>query len=434
MYFSKQHPRRVLVVLLLVIPLATHGETLTLQRALETAALLDPGAGQHRHLAQASRYGAIAAGQLPDPVLRFGGMNFPVDTFDRDQEPMTQVQMGIQQMFPPGATLHHRQQEQTLKAVALDALRDDRLLQVRRDTTLAWLDRYYAEHRRQLMEAESAEYERVERVVTFRLESGTATQADLLAVRLAHSRLRDRLAGEQQRIETAIGNLGRWVGWPESSLPLGDLPEEPGTPANMLTKTASAVSNHPRMTAAREQVAAAASRIAQAREAYGASWGVDLAYGARDGHNPDGSRRPDFASAMIMVSLPLFPEKRQDATLAARQAELMAAKDHEREVLLQLREEEARSRAQLTGTADRLRGYAENIIPQAEMQAAATLRAYQSSRGQFEAMLRARLALQSARIEQLNLEHERRQWIARLAYLYGQPASDSLQSGEESRE
>ena len=40
------------------------------------------------------------SGQLPDPKLKIGVMNLPLDSFERDQEAMTQLQLGLQQAFP----------------------------------------------------------------------------------------------------------------------------------------------------------------------------------------------------------------------------------------------------------------------------------------------------------------------------------------------
>jgi hypothetical protein len=51
---------------------------------------------------------AIADGQLPDPKIKLGIMNLPVNSFDCGQEPMTQLQVGIQQSFPRGRTLYYK--------------------------------------------------------------------------------------------------------------------------------------------------------------------------------------------------------------------------------------------------------------------------------------------------------------------------------------
>ena len=63
--------------------------------------------GTTPHLAEMqARYEALAevpsqVGSLPDPMVNFNAMNFPTDTYERDQEPMTQIQVGFRSGFFP---------------------------------------------------------------------------------------------------------------------------------------------------------------------------------------------------------------------------------------------------------------------------------------------------------------------------------------------
>ena len=54
---------------------------------------------------------AVAEAQLPDPELRFGAVNLPVDSFALDNEPMTQLLVGLRQRFPQGDTLRLRREQ-----------------------------------------------------------------------------------------------------------------------------------------------------------------------------------------------------------------------------------------------------------------------------------------------------------------------------------
>ena len=67
--------------------------------------------------AQALRAEAPFSGSLQDPVVGIGLLNLPVDTFDFDQEPMTQKQLFASQKFPWFGTLDLRQQASELKAL-----------------------------------------------------------------------------------------------------------------------------------------------------------------------------------------------------------------------------------------------------------------------------------------------------------------------------
>ena len=59
----------------------------------------DGGLDQLRARRDALGESAVAEAELPDPQLRFGALNVPTDSFDLDQEPMTQVQIGLRQQF-----------------------------------------------------------------------------------------------------------------------------------------------------------------------------------------------------------------------------------------------------------------------------------------------------------------------------------------------
>ena len=45
---------------------------------------------------------SVAEGELMDPKLQIGLLNLPTDTFDFDQEPMTQFKVSYIQQFPSG--------------------------------------------------------------------------------------------------------------------------------------------------------------------------------------------------------------------------------------------------------------------------------------------------------------------------------------------
>ena len=63
---------------------------------------------------------SIAAGQLPDPQLTIGIANLATDTFAFNQEPMTQLKVGVSQMFPRGESRALKQQQ--LATLALQHL------------------------------------------------------------------------------------------------------------------------------------------------------------------------------------------------------------------------------------------------------------------------------------------------------------------------
>jgi len=95
-----------------------------------------------------ARYEALAAvpsqrSSLPDPVLALGALNLPVDTFDLDQENMTQLQVGLSQKFPFPGKLSLKEESATLEAgAALEEVGEARL-QLAKKTRTNWWDLLY---------------------------------------------------------------------------------------------------------------------------------------------------------------------------------------------------------------------------------------------------------------------------------------------------
>ncbi|HEX7635738.1 MAG TPA: TolC family protein, partial [Noviherbaspirillum sp.] len=136
----------------------------------------------------ASRQMAVAAGQLPDPVLKLGVDNLPVngpDRFSVSSDFMTMRRIGVMQEFTRAdkrqlrADRFEREAEKTL------AEKDKTIAAIERDTALAWLDRYYAE----VMAAVIAEQGTQARLEIQAAESayraGRGSQADIFAARSA---------------------------------------------------------------------------------------------------------------------------------------------------------------------------------------------------------------------------------------------------------
>jgi hypothetical protein len=109
---------------------------------------------------------------------------------------------------------------------------------------------------------------------------------------------------------------------------------------------------------------------------------------------PTPRERPDLFSVMVMVDLPIFPGDRQSRRL----------------------EEE---HAAWTRTGERLERYEKLLIPRARENTEAALNAYQSERGDFTALLRARISELDTRLDALRLRVDRAKARAGLLYLAG---------------
>ena len=98
--------------------------------------------------AMQARYQALAevpsqVGTLPDPMVNLNAMNFPADTYERDQEAMTQVQIGFSQVFPFPGKLGLKEEAAEFDAQATGHSVEEVRLQLIKNVKSKWWQLYY---------------------------------------------------------------------------------------------------------------------------------------------------------------------------------------------------------------------------------------------------------------------------------------------------
>lgn len=392
---------------------------LTIQEALTLAVERDPGLMRRQANAASLRQEAVADGQLPDPQLKLGAVNFPADTLSRTQEPMTQVLLGLQQAFPPGRTLPLRRLQTEARAVAEDAAVAEERLAVARDVRQAWLELHYQLQTAEVLDDTEAVFAELVGITEAYYASGRRNQQDVLRAQLELSRLEDRQTEIAAGIDQARADLAKWVGQEAALRPLAKQATGLPEPAN-LPELRQKLQHHPLLLVEDARVEEAQLGVDLARQQYKPGWRVELAYGLRGGNNLDGNDRPDFVSGMLMMDLPIFPGNRQDRRLAAgqerRQAALASREDRYRELL---RELEA-TYAAWQRLDERRRSYRETLLVRARQNADASLVAFQSDVTDFTTLMRARITQLDTRLQAERIEVDYSKTQVGLLYLSGE--------------
>jgi len=124
---------------------AQHNIPLTLAEAEDKALLAEPGqqAMQARALALQDR--GVAAGELPDPMLRVGLNNFPVQSGGFTTDGMTSAAVGVRQAFPSGQTRVINTRRFDSLATEMNRNAAARGRNVLTAARQSWLDLYYWE-------------------------------------------------------------------------------------------------------------------------------------------------------------------------------------------------------------------------------------------------------------------------------------------------
>ncbi len=146
---------------------------------------------------------------------------------------------------------------------------------------------------------------------------------------------------------------------------------------------------------------------------------IDVSYGQRAA-TPAGVERSDFASVMLSFDLPfMFTGDKQDKHVAAsryqQQASLSQRDEQIREMQRMLRGTYAKWQ-QLT---ERVNHYSKYLLPKAVDNARASLHTYQSGRGNFNTLVRARIAELETKLQNLRVKVDHHQAQVELIYLTG---------------
>lgn len=413
---------------------------LGLAAAVDIAVARDPWLAGSHYTQAALADEAIAAATLPDPKLSLMAGNFPVDTFELNQEAMTQVSVGLSQMFPRGDTLALSQQQKQQLAQRHPLLRADRRARVRATVTQLWLEVFRARESVRIIEADRGLFEHLVDAAEAGYAStvGRTRQQDLIRAQLELTRLEDRLTVLKQQEEAARRQLWEWLGGQAGRPIAGQLPAlEPAvqlSPASSDQERYEQLRLHPVLQALDLQIAATATDIELARQQYRPEWGISAQYGYRD-DDPMGRDRADLFSLGVTFDLPLFTANRQDRHLSAAVSRTEAIRTEKQLLSRRLVAQLESATVELTRLEERHVLYAERLLPQMSDQAEAALAAYNNDDGDFAEAVRARIAELNARIEALVIAVERQKTIARINYLLaeadpGQPGAASNRQGE----
>lgn len=391
---------------------------LSLQEAEKLAIERDAKLSEIRLKSEALQEGSVAAGTLPDPKLKLGLMNFPTDTFERDQEPMTQIQLGVVQMFPSGDTLQLNSDRMIDKAKGESARAAAQQRNVIQQIRMSWLDVYYWQHAADVVGKNRKLFKQLVNVTESLYAVGRRKQQDVLRAELELGLLDDRETQVTTMVEMTRANLVKLIGQQDAYRPLTTpFPTLPDIPIPEISQER--LAQHPLLEFEQALVDASQKEVAIAREAYKPSWLLDVTYGFRDGYNPNGTERSDFLSAMVMLDMPLFTGKRQDRNLSANrlkhQASLYAREDRVRE----LNKAWEVNNAEWLRLGERVRLFETSLLAKARENSKASLHAYQNDQGDFSSLMRARIMEFETELKALRMRVDYAISQAKLLYLVG---------------
>lgn len=361
----------------------------------------------------ASQEMSVAAGQLPDPVLKAGVSNLPVsgpNRFSPTSDSMTMGSIGVMQEITRADKRRYRSERYQREAEKLAAEKVATVAEIQRDTAIAWFDRFYAEAMSNVIAEKATQSEFEIQAAEGAYRADTGSQADLFSARSALITYHDRASEIDRRIRNAKTVLARWVG-DAAYQPLAGLPATDSVRLNHAALEAD-LAHHPSVSVLDRRVAIAQTEAKLARANKKSDWSVEMMYQQR------GPSYDNMISFGISIPLQWNQRNRQDRELSAKLAMVEQARAERDDMLLA---HVAETRAMINeweNGRERLARYEQDLIPLAKERTVAALAAYRGGKASLADVLMARRSEIDVRLQGLQLAAETARLWAELNFLF----------------
>lgn len=392
----------------------------TVEAAVAVALRDNPGLQQMHARAQAMAAIPSQAGTLPDPAVSFGVMNLPVDTFSLSREPMTQIQIGIDQMIPYPGKLALRAAAASGEADAAESDVSEARLRLVRDVKREWWALFYLERAIETVRRNQGLLRDLVDLAQTKYKVGQGLQQDVLLAQVELSKLLDleiSLQGMRRVEEARLDALLNRTTDTSLVLPSEIDPTVPGA-FNLPGLVRRAEDNRPLLASLRHQIDTALARRELAERDYYPDFSVGAGYGFRRGGNPD------TLTLGVSATLPIYTGTKQDMALQQRLAEVRQSElalDNNRR---QVREEIATALADLAKAREQIILFKTGIIPQAKQTVDSMRAGYLVNKVDFLNLVRAEITLYDYETQYWKAVSEAQQAAATLVAAVGEETID----------
>ncbi|WP_428728846.1 TolC family protein [Vibrio crassostreae] len=407
-------------------PASTQAEqqssTQQLNTLIEIALSQDSNRKQYFAQSQAMRETGIASATLMDPKLKVGFGGLPVDSFQFDEDPMTNISVGLMQQFERGDTLDLQQKKAGQQADGLALQVQARELTVANSMTQLWLELGYQQVAEGVMRENRRLLVELENYVQTNYSIGKSEAQDLLNAQLQVSKLDEKLQANQQVQRRLISQLSEWLGsdWlgaqaldSQTLDPQGRLHATNQIDWSLLerklatdrdsTKHYQLLMGHPIVKITDATISSNQTQVELAEQAYTPQFGVEVMYAHRQANNMAGEPASDLVSAYLTVDIPLFTGNRQDKNLSAAQYQVGAAKSQKDTLLSQMNAQVNALLVDKANLTQRLERYQKTLLPQTAARISAVERGYQNNTAQFNDVISATADELALKLEQQRL-------------------------------
>ncbi|MET1279227.1 TolC family protein [Vibrio navarrensis] len=410
---------------------ATSGQLLSqsdpLTLLIEQALANDASRKQIFAQSQAMRESGVAASTLMDPKLKVGFGGLPVDSFKFDEDPMTNISVGLMQQFERGSTLELQSKKASQQADGMALQVAAREREVANGITQLWLDLGYQQQAERVLLENQRLMRELESFISTNYSIGKSEAQDLLNAQLQVSQLEEKLQANQQMQRRILSQMSEWLGseWLyqqrdlKASNQLNWDTLEHLLSASSTTQHFALLAQHPMVQMANANIAVSQTQVELAEQSYTPQFGVEVMYAYRQANNMKGEPASDLVSAYLTMDIPLFTGNRQDRAHAAAQYQVGAAQSQKDLLLAQMNAKVNALLVDRSNLEQRLERYQNTLLEQAKARTKAVERGYQNSTAQFNDVIAATRDELAVELESQRLLTDLNQVNSNLAMLLG---------------
>ncbi|MGB3398907.1 MAG: TolC family protein [Candidatus Deferrimicrobiaceae bacterium] len=365
------------------------------QEALER----NPDLASARFSAESAGRRILPAGSLPDPMLSLSYSNVPVDDFAMDKEPMTSRDIGFSQAIPFPGKLSLKEEIARLGAVQAgdraEAMRNLIRFRVKRDFFALIENRAV----QRMTEKNKAFLGELLAVANARYAVGKTPQQDLFKVQVEISRMENMLIALRKQEVAILSDLNTLRDRPVGTAI--DLPSSYPVPEILDSEedmVGIATASNPDLKREADSVKQKEKALLLARKQIYPDFQVGAAYKFRE-DSQTGADRPDFFSANLMVSLPLWHGRKQDEEVEAALRDLSSRESGYQNAVNAVRNRIRTVTAEIARVRSSLSLFDSGLLPQARESVNSSLSAYQVGQVEFASVLLGQIALYQQEIE-----------------------------------
>jgi outer membrane protein TolC len=294
----------------------------SLQQTLLAAENYSAELSANRNQSDALSSMADSARQLPDPKLKFGIENVPVQGSNSHRftrEGMTMQRISVMQEYVSEDKRDRKAETILAQSASSEAKAEVIRTTLQKTTAQAWLDLALSQKVLTTAQKLVDETERQVGVQKATVASGSSPASSVVDIRMSLLGMEDKVTLAQRDVALAQTRLLQLTG-KQIDKTSGTLPRYQRLPADPALLEQN-IGQHPEVIEAAREADVAKARSAQSAVAAKPNVGVEVFYAHRaDDYD-------DMAGVMFTVDLPMFKSQRQDKDLAADMSRSMEAND-----------------------------------------------------------------------------------------------------------